>query len=206
MNERFYDEDYYIKGLESGKSAYRNYRWIPELTIPMVNTIINYLGINPKESVLDYGCARGYCVKALRILNRKSYGFDISQYAINNCDPGVKDFCSYNDSVLDTEYNYIIIKDVLEHLTIEQIEDLLSKLHFKKKVFIVLPLGNENGYIAPANNLDKSHIICESNEWWSALFRKNNLKIIRFTHTIKGIKDIYYSKYPKAHGFWTLIK
>lgn len=69
-----YDREYFEYGVETGKSNYQNYRWIPELTIPMAMTIIDLLGIKPNESVLDYGCAKGYLVKALRMLHRNAWG------------------------------------------------------------------------------------------------------------------------------------
>ena len=32
---QYFDEDYYERGAETGKSLYSHYRWMPELTIPM---------------------------------------------------------------------------------------------------------------------------------------------------------------------------
>ena len=37
-----YDKDYFKNGIASGKSCYSNYRWLPELTIPMAYNIIKY--------------------------------------------------------------------------------------------------------------------------------------------------------------------
>ena len=33
-----YDEDYFLRGKQTGKSLYEDYRWLPELTRPMVAT------------------------------------------------------------------------------------------------------------------------------------------------------------------------
>jgi hypothetical protein len=200
----FYDEHYYEHGIESGKSAYVNYRWSPELTIPMAMTIVDYLGIKQSDKVLDFGCAKGYLVKALRLLNRQAYGYDVSTYALSHVPEDVREYCSNGKYMLDVfKYDYIIAKDVFEHLSPLQLEELFQEIDFNK-LFVVLPLGNNGEYIAPANNMDKSHILCLSKEEWNSLFMKNNLTITEFTYMIKGIKDSYYSNHPEAHGFWVL--
>ena len=43
-----YSEDYYERGIELGISGYSNYRWIPELTIPMCYEMINILNIKDR--------------------------------------------------------------------------------------------------------------------------------------------------------------
>ena len=66
-----YDKDYYECGIESGKSLYNNYRWMPELTIPFCSRIVEHLKISTEQKVLDFGCAKGYSVKAMRLLGRQ---------------------------------------------------------------------------------------------------------------------------------------
>jgi len=68
-----YDEEYFESGLATGKSCYLNYRWLPELTIKMAHNIIRYLDLKENEKILDYGCAKGYLVKAFRILDIEAY-------------------------------------------------------------------------------------------------------------------------------------
>ena len=68
-NYEDYDEDYFERGLSSGKSGYDNYRWLPELTIKFAYKIIKELNLREGDRVLDYGCAKGFFVKALRILD-----------------------------------------------------------------------------------------------------------------------------------------
>ena len=52
-----YDADYFLRGKETGKSLYENYRWLPDLTTPMVCSIISHLGIRSGDTILDFGCA-----------------------------------------------------------------------------------------------------------------------------------------------------
>ena len=85
VEKKFYDKDYFENGLGSTKSCYENYRWIPELTIPMANKLINYLEINNNYKLLDFGCSKGYLVKALRLLDYDCYGVDISRLFPHSC-------------------------------------------------------------------------------------------------------------------------
>ena len=64
MTMNIYDKNYYECGIESGKSLYTNYRWMPELTIPMCSRMIEHLKISSRDKILDFGCAKGYSVKA----------------------------------------------------------------------------------------------------------------------------------------------
>ena len=199
-----YDRDYFERGIESGKSCYQNYRWIPELTIPMAMTIIDYLEIKPYHKILDFGCAKGFLVKAFRWLNRKSWGVDISEYAIPNCDPEVEEFCHFAP-VQFGDFDFIIAKDVFEHMRLEDIREFFEM--FKKSeptIFAVIPLGVSGRFIAPANNMDTSHITCLDAEGWGEFFMAEGMIISNFTFCIEGIKDSYYDKYPLAHGFFTL--
>ena len=40
----YFNEDYYERGAETGKSLYSHYRWMPELTIPMAHHLARYIG------------------------------------------------------------------------------------------------------------------------------------------------------------------
>ena len=130
ISSKFYDSLYFNSGIESKKSCYTNYKWLPDLTIPMTYKIIKYLKLSEKHTVLDFGCSKGYLVKAFRKLDIKAFGVDISSYAIKNCDPEVKEFCKVmnqkNYLPFKKNFDFVITKDVLEHLTEEQIKIFLN--------------------------------------------------------------------------------
>lgn len=198
-----YNEDYYEKGLESGVSCYQNYRWIPELTFPMAMAIIDYLDIKSDETILDFGCAKGYLVKALRLLRRQAWGYDVSKYAIDKCDSDVKEFCFLRGKEigLPLSFDYVIAKDVLEHIDEGRLDYEVGNIG-AKRLFAVIPLGDSETYRAPINNCDRTHKICASEFWWIKVFDEMGWKLEDLTYKIEGIKDHYYEKFPMAHGFF----
>jgi SAM-dependent methyltransferase len=204
----FYDEDYYQHGIETAKSNYQNYRWLPEMTMSLAMTMIDCLDIKRHHRVLDFGCALGFLVKAFRLLHREAWGIDASVYAINNADPAVIAYCRHPAQLhgLPNKFDFCIAKDVFEHMVIDEAEGLLANFFLSsvRTMFVVVPLGKNGRYVAPANNLDKSHRICEDLHWWNKLFVKTGWAIQEETYKIEGIKDAYYEKYPESHGFFIL--
>jgi len=206
-----YGEAYFECGIESGLSLYQNYRWIPELTIPMAMTIIDFLEIKRGQSVLDFGCAKGYVVKALRLLGRSAFGVDSSEYAIKNVDPDVRRFCLhksgpvYNDRKIGFPrlFDFCIAKDVFEHLSESELSEELYVIP-ADRIFAVIPLGEDERYRAPANDLDVTHQICKTEQWWSEMFMKEGWIVKDLRLQIPGIKDHYYDNYPTSHGFFTI--
>jgi len=206
-----YDAAYYECGIESGLSLYQNYRWVPELTIPMVMTIIDFLGIKRGQTVLDFGCAKGYAVKALRLLGRSGFGVDVSEYAIKCVDSDVKRFClhkkgpTYNDRKLGfpRSFDFCIAKDVFEHLSVFELSEELYTVP-TDRIFAVIPLGEEGRFRAPANDLDVTHKICEPENYWADFFTDQGWLVMDVRLQIQGIKDHYYDNFPTAHGFFTI--
>ena len=208
MNE-LYDKNYFEFGVESGKSNYSRYRWIPELTIPMAMTMIDHLDIKPHHKILDFGAAKGFLVKAFRWLNRQAWGMDISEYAISNCDPEVREYYVNNLN----GYDFIIAKDVFEHIPLDELSVIIDRIkavsEFKAvsdKLFAIIPLGDNGKYRAPANDHDVTHVNCMTEDEWIQYFADNHLICREFTFKIRGIKDSYYEQYPTAHGFFTLCR
>ena len=78
-----FDREYYEQGPMTGKSLYTNYRWLPELTLPLAHHIAVDCNLDKHQTICDFGCAKGYLVYALRLLGYESYGVDISKYAIS---------------------------------------------------------------------------------------------------------------------------
>ena len=211
-----YDSDYFLNGVRTGKSLYDNYRWIPQLTIPMAQAIAKHLRAEATDSFLDFGCARGYIVKALKLLGYPVKGFDISPWALQNCDPEVAD--DIREELPVEGADWIIAKDVLEHIEPSELQSQIFKLVSlaRKGVFIVVPLaervviagGAVRRYIVPEYEKDVTHKIRRTyNEWLDFLLKSANDKIIvEGTVRVVGVKDKYFDTHPLGNGFFTLRK
>lgn len=201
MDPNIYDESYYLRGRASGKSLYEDYRWLPELTVPMAHAIADHLGLSKNDVILDYGCARGYTVKAFReALGMEAYGVDISEWAIANADEGAKPFLSCTDQI-PPGMDWIIAKDVLEH--VPQAADVITQMleSAKKGVFAVVPLSMIDGqaYIVADYEKDVTHIhrLCLSS--WARLFMRPGWSVTG-SYMVGGVKANYAS-FEWGNGF-----
>lgn len=206
MSEQ-YDADYFLHGKQSGRSLYENYRWMPGLTIPMVSRMIDHLGIskNP-DTVLDFGCARGYTVRAFRELGYTSFGYDVSEWAVRNCDPEVHDYVTHDACfAFSQHYDWIIAKDVLEH--VEYVDLVINDLMkvARKGLFVVVPLSEFDGlpYAIPDYEKDVTHVQRMTLISWMKMFVKVGWSVT-VQYRLEGVKDNWYRpEWEKGNGFIT---
>jgi len=73
--------------------------------------------INPRR-VLDVGCAKGFLIECLRDRGVEAYGFDISEYAVNEARPDVRPYCWVGSAAnsINERYDLITCIEVCEHL------------------------------------------------------------------------------------------
>ncbi len=203
-----FNEDYFLRGKELGISGYTDYRWMPELTIPMVVAMVSHLKVDHDDTILDFGCARGYIVRALREMGYNAWGYDISQWALENADDNVKKrFLICNESTLYSEsFDWVIAKDVLEHIS--KIDVVVHELMevARKGVFVVVPLANHLtpphatlGYDVPEYEKDITHIHRRPLHWWVERFCRPGWSV-EARYRVRGVKD-NYSQYSTGNGF-----
>lgn len=209
MDRAQFDEDYFERGIISGRSCYVNFRWLPDLTIPMAMTLIDYLGIRRGDLVLDFGCAKGYLVKAMRMLHRDCWGMDISEYAISHADPETKYYCrltngtnNYCELFPVKHFSYCIAKDVFEHIPKEVLPNILRAIP-SNILFAIVPFGEDGRFRIPAYELDVTHIIREPEAWWKRVFKNSGWKCSKMEHLVPGIKD-NWNRFPTGNGFFVL--
>ncbi len=205
-----YNEDYFERGCSTGLSCYSNYRWIPELTIPMCAEMIAHLNIDESKTVLDFGCAKGYSVKAFRLLYRNAYGVDISSYATSSAPSEVLPYIHLINPgddiplINNTAYDWTIAKDVLEHVDYTDIKSVLSKIRAAtKNLFVIVPLGKDGKYVVPAYDLDVTHRIREPLEWWENTVKECGFNVQESTYSVKHIKNNWAS-WEFGNGFLVL--
>ena len=204
FDQNLYDEEYFERGILNGKSCYENYRWLPELTIPLAARICEYLRIGYKDRILDFGCAKGFLVKAFRLLHREAFGYEQSNYARKSAPEDVQEF------FVDLKggggghitYDWIISKDVFEHIPYDEIDSLILNLsRIGRKIFCVIPLAEDGRYVVPNYELDISHIIRENLEWWIDRFERNGFKMDQACYRIEFIKE-NWSSWEHGNGFF----
>ena len=213
-----YNRDYFECGRELKISGYSNYRWLPELTIPSVHCVIDELGIQEcrlngrkGNTVLDFGCAKGYYVKAFRLLMVDCYGCDVSEYALSCADESVKGYLklSTKDMIIpfDRNFDWLIAKDVLEHVLYEHIDETLSEFARKSEnQFLVIPLGQNSKYVIGEYEVDISHIIREDVNWWFRKLKSNGLLVKSFKFQFPHVKENWWGSdkkdYDVGNGFF----
>lgn len=200
-SEIMYDADYFLRGRETGKSLYSDYRWLPDLTIPMVEAIISHCGIDKSDHILDFGCARGYIVRAFYELGYDAWGYDISEWALANCDSKVSKRLRSDELVTCDDYEWVIAKDVLEHVVNVQttIDDLMDIATIG--VFAVVPLSMFDGqpYIVSDYELDVTHIHRLTLASWARMFMRPGW-VVTGSYMVPGVKANYQT-WDWGNGF-----
>ena len=191
----FYDEDYFQRGKQSKKGWLENYRFLPRRTFREAFGFIDYLGLDDDSYVLEVGCAMGFLVKCLRTLEIKADGTDISTYALSFAPDGC--WNSSDDKTWDehtnTGYTHIVIKDMLEHLSKEQLPKMLDNFaKVAKKMMCVVPMGDFGQYRIPEYHLEISHLIAENEIWWINVFQSHGWKVVKHCNHVSGLKDNWF--------------
>ena len=197
--KNLFNEDYYENGILTGVSGYENYRWIPSRSIPEAIDIKNAFEF---ETCIDYGCAKGFLVRALRILGIEAYGEDISEYAVNKCMPCVSDYITHPN---DRKCDLLVSKDVLEHVPEKDIPALLRNLKTKSdQFFFTIPLGDNNKFRIKEYEVDVTHVTKKDEEWWINMFQSCGYDLVDFSYSFGSIKQKWIEFHPHGNGFFVL--
>ena len=168
-----FEEKYFV---ESNYSNYFDYR--KKKFTQMVQDLIS-LGLTYKDEILDFGCATGGLVYEL---NNHGFmyvvGTDISYWAIDygrevfGFRPSILQH--YNRQLLEGAFTYILMTDVLEHISTEEINLILKKI---KAEYIILrvPVAALEGedYVLEVHKNDKTHVQVHEKSWWNELLARH---------------------------------
>ena len=199
----FYDADYFERGKQSGKGWLENYRWMPRRSFKEAFAYIDHLELNGNCRVLEFGTAKGFLIRALRILEIDADGCDISDYALDFAPEGCWN-CSTNESWESHKghYTHVLVKDVFEHLTPEQLHETLSRIALVAPIIMcIIPMGDNGKYRIPEYHTEISHLIAEDENWWKDAFKKAGWKIKSDCNHVNGIKDNWYYNEKGNHVF-----
>lgn len=205
-----FNRDYYEDGIRKHISGYEDYHFMPTRSFPEAVSIRDGLrqeGIT-FNTVVDYGCAKGFLVYALTMLEFDARGVDISQYAIENCLPQVKERVCLLDQNLTTTVqpvDLVIAKDVLEHVPEEDMPDVLAD--FKRvanHVLIVVPLGDGDRFRVREYEVDTTHRTRKDEAWWINKVHDAGFRLKRFDYKLGAVKEKWLGEYPYGNGFLIL--
>jgi cyclopropane fatty-acyl-phospholipid synthase-like methyltransferase len=202
--DEIFNKDYFEDGIKKGVSGYENYRWLPQRIYREIRAVINLLGIEPNQTVLDVGCAKGYWVRGFREYGIKAFGYDISEYAIKKADKKVKRYLSNEFPI--TKFSYIVSRNTLEHIEAKDLKKMLKMfLKMTDTVFFTVPLIDPRTGDYAMQIPDITHKIRWTNAQWMSFCEKCGWKeVINFNH-IEGLHD-NFKNYPNAMGFYLLKK
>jgi Methyltransferase domain len=196
-----FDEKYYEDGINNHISGYENYRWMPERTIREATSIIEKINF---ETVLDFGCAKGFMVYAMRLLGKDAYGVDISDYAVKAGMPEVKEYLSVINGVDDIKGNYdlIMAKDVLEHVPYDVLPSILKAFRIRcRNILVAVPLGDNKKFRIRQYEMDITHVIREPEEFWLKALGDAGFKIKFFDYQMGHLKGNWTKTHPFGNAF-----
>ena len=183
FNEEYYKSDNYINYLERKFDK-------------QADDIIKEFNLKIEDIILDYGCACGGLLNALKQKGFNNIvGTDVSFWAIEN---GKKQYNfelqHYNRNLLTKEWDIIICLDVLEHVNTEELEKiffLFGKTKINKGIITRIPVIDKktNDFVLEISKNDKTHIQKKTKEEWNKLFEQENFKPV-----IVNTSSIYESK------------
>ena len=206
-----YDKQYFEAGLESGKSLYNGFVWMPERSFVEAMAIIDACKLPIGCKILDYGSAKGYLVKALRLLGRIAYGCDVSRYAVCTSDPSIRQYmylCEDNKLSFEPEqlrFDIVVAKDVFEHIDIDYLHGVIENLkRYSKRMFVVVPLGDGKGrFNVPEYNYDISHINAFTMKDWTRVFEGHAMRCDDAAFYCSGLKN-NWAHHELGNGFFKL--
>ena len=203
-NREEFDREYFEQGPMTGKSLYTNYRWLPELTLPLCHHLVTYCGMMQEDRILDFGCAKGYVVHGLRLLGYDAHGIDVSEYAISQAPREVNGYVTKIEPFeeISIDFDWVICKDILEHLPYDSIDNQLQLLaDCTKNLIAMVPLGDGHKYYIDAYEQDVTHIIREDLKWWEERFFRNGFNVDEMTYDMGPFKK-NWQIHPQGNGLF----
>ena len=81
-------------------TGYGGFQYMPRFWQPVIPTFAEHWGLTNESSLLDVGCAKGFMLYDLRetVPGIRVAGIDVSEYAIENGKPEVREFLSVADA------------------------------------------------------------------------------------------------------------
>ena len=163
------------------KYGYGGYRYNPKFWKPVIPTFKNFWNIKGNNSILDVGCGKGFMLYDFRniIPEINVRGIDISEYAIENSLPEIKDCLSVanakNLPFENNSFDYVISINTIHNLEIDDCAKALKEISRVSRIgsFITVDAyrNEEEKELMYAWNLTAKTIMSVND--WKNFFKKN---------------------------------
>jgi len=151
--------------------------------------------LGPASSLMDIGCGGGALTSRFVKLGFDAYGADISQYAIDNCVPSMRNRivnCNIAEAIprSHTCHDYLVATDLLEHIYEEDLDIAFTNMIMtaQKRMFFVIcvtqpketPFCLRKGQTVPKDKevlAVSGHVNIQAPNYWRKFFIKHGCKI-----------------------------
>ncbi len=132
------------------KYGYGGLSYNPKYWTEVVKDFVNYYKLGPGSKVLDVGCAKGFMLFDLKrqFPDIEVKGLDISNYAIDNAHPGIRQFLTVGDArnldYEDDHFDLVISINTVHNLDIEDCKKSIKEISrvSKKNSFLTVDAFN----------------------------------------------------------------
>lgn len=168
-----YNEQYFT-GVTSNYT--NGYEWdnIGQLFLMMSRFLTGAL-FPDATTFLDFGAARGFCVRALRDLGKVAWGVEHSPWCLAHADAVAQPYLVPMLADLPTTQRYDVVTafETLEHLTTAQLAEILPALRCRtgQALFATIPCTDMPHKRARAHaDKDPTHLSIYPRAWWYEQF------------------------------------
>lgn len=174
MRSDSYGEGYWERGEGSN---YHNYANDPHW--PDVLGVIDHFCEDQWCRLVEAACSKGWFVRTAIDFGWNASGFDISEYAITHCAPGVADFIAQHNAAdpwhySDGEADVVCGFEFLEHVPEDEVDLVLAEMRrvlvegglLVLKTGIVIPDDHPFAGAAGPEDNDKTHVCIHNRVWW----------------------------------------
>jgi len=198
FDRKYYDEDYFVtpKGKKFQQSngttdgwSYSNPSGEWTGCIPIMYTIKSLF--NPKLMV-SVGEGRGTFVQYARWSGIKAYGFDFSKWTLKHPYEEANKYMfmasAKNIPLKDSCSDFTFVSDLMEHIYIEDVEDVISEINRITSRYIFYNIGGtgitpDNAFCLKKNETIPKHlegiavaghVTCQPIRWWQRMLNNEN--------------------------------
>jgi hypothetical protein len=172
FRQDYYDREYFadLKGKEFRRSngtvdrwGYKNPSGLWSGTKPIAEA---WKTIFEPKNLLDIGCGRGSFVASAREVGIQAYGFDFSDYAVNEgrVDGCKAEWLKVHDATKPWPYNsedydLVVALDFLEHIYEDDLPFVIEEMYRVTKKWLFLEIATVDGFREKGYKLKKGEVI-----------------------------------------------